>query len=176
MVEPITITIITLITSGIMILAASLAIIKNGSDITDNIAEWYRDKRYHNIVITKSSNLPSFVALCNVFSTYKSRIKCKNWQIIAISDSSGKMKSFAVPSVGRFIELKFKSYKVIIYVFGTYGKMSDVSGFKIYFKNENNIVTFIEEVFKKYLSSSDISDLVKFYRQNYSSNSKLKDQ
>ena len=167
MVDPITITIISLVVSGVMIIAASLAIIRNGFDITDKIAEWYRNKKYYHLVLNKTTSLVLFVAACDLLNENKKRIKCNHWQIITVTDASGKNKNFQIPSAGRFIELHFsKNIKVILFSIGYTSPINDVTGFKIYFSKKEDIGTFINLAFKKYLSPNDLRDLITYHEVN----------
>ena len=164
MVVPLIITgIISLVTTVVILIAASLAILKNGKDITENIAQWFRDSRYCHIEIKKDTCMPCFVAICNLFSDYKDNVQCSHWQFITISDTNRKNKTFQVPSVGRLIDVELKNnLKVIIYVSGNYDKVPTLSGFKIYFERAEDISIFIDLVFSKYLSPEELHHLTNF--------------
>lgn len=165
MVEPVTISfIVGLIVSGVIIIAASFTIIKNGKDISDSIAEWFRNRNSIDIEITKASSVCAFVAMCSLFERYKGKINCDHWQLITVSDSKGINKSFSVPSIGRYITVEMQdNLNVVIRTSGDFGTIQSITGFKIFFNQNADISKFIKFAFKLFLSEAEIADLVSFY-------------
>jgi len=172
MVEPITTTIIIIVSivSGIvMAVSGTIIIIKNGKDITDNIEEFFRSVGRVKLTINKASAYPAYAGVCKFFQDNKKQIKCKEWCLMQLPDSTGKQKSFSIPSAGRYIELEVKSpepkkpnIKIVIHVIGDNKTVDNpnISGFVIYYKKESHLKHFINTALEKYIDKVDRDALV----------------
>lgn len=159
--DPITIVLLVIsIASGIaMTISASIIIIKNGKDITDNIEEFFRSIGKKDITINKASAYPAFAGVCKFFAENKKQIKCKKWALTMLPDKDGKQKSFSLPAPGRYIEIELKTTnKVLIHVMAD-NKASDnpnIGGFVIYYKNHTQLKEFATTALKKFMSDEDL--------------------
>ena len=163
MIDPIALS-VCLIVASIMMLAMLLTIIKNGYSIRERFRDRYYDKNYYHLVISKVSSLPLFIAVCKMITNNRNKINCKQWQIMNITDSNGKPTIFLIPSANRYFVLSLADdeHRFTLYTAGNYnGSLPDISAFKIFFHNQDDMKNFIDLVFKDCTMPMDSNFLIK---------------
>lgn len=162
MVEPVTVSIIIgIIASSLISLMLMVTFIKHGVDITDKIADIFRNIRYDIYVIHEGTDIKSFIAMCSVFTDHTKIIKCDK-QTINIPDTSGKEKRFFVPVGGKYIELKLDDDTTILVQTLSACRFSPVNGFVIYYKTPTDFIKFAEKAFKnqKFMTEEQYNEIV----------------
>ena len=155
--------VIGIVSSIAMTVSATIIIIKNGKDITDNIVEFFRGIGKKNIIINKMTAYPAFAGVCKFFEANRRQIVCNSWVLITLSDATGKPKTFALPAPGRYIEIELQSgNKILIRVISD-NKLADnpnISGFVIYYENSSKLQEFANTALKQFLTAEDLQLLI----------------
>lgn len=146
MVDPFTIGIVlSIIASSLLIVVLSIALVRSGEEIIDDIKKYVQNKRYRSLIISRDSSLSAYIAMCMLFTQHRKDIKCREWFTLDISFGDEQAKTYIIPD--GTVKLKLEGGKLIIIVTSGHD-----AKFEILYKDAKVLSRLITKMGSEYLT------------------------